>query len=251
MNRIHAMLSLCVLLLVGCQIGKGNSNTPECTDHGQCGELQACLNEECTDVDCISSSDCPLHNYCKTEESRFECVGGCESDDDCIAGEQCHADYGTCEEYGCRSTDLDCPVGSTCDESTGDCVAADGLCQRSCDVYAASNCGAGNSCQVADWGDECERAQDCEQGYACDMFLASDDECWENSDCPTAGAECYGAIPGLLPGQCVISYCHTDYCMPNCNLNAPDCPAGFSCEDGGDGGVCWGACVWYTENGYL
>jgi hypothetical protein len=247
MNR--ALFLILPLSVLGCEVSN-QGPAGNCTDHGQCGEMQACIEFTCTDVECIGSSDCPLHNFCDQENDRFECLAGCQSDEDCVAGESCDPDSHTCEEYGCRSTELDCPVGHTCNQATGDCVASQGLCTQTCDVYDRPNCGGGYSCEVGGWGDECIGDRDCDQGASCDMFLASHDQCYDNSECPD-GSECYGAIPGWLPGQCVISYCHSDYCMPNCNANNPDCPAGFSCEDLGTYAVCYGACDWYVDNGYL
>ena len=248
MNRIIFMF---LPLFIGCEV-EGTGPGGDCTDHSQCGELQACVEFACTDVQCLASSDCALHNYCNKEMDRFECLAGCETDDDCIAGESCHPDYHTCEQYACRSTELDCPVGHTCNASTGDCVAVADLCDRTCDVYDRPNCGAGASCQVADSTDACTADRDCEQGYGCDMFLVEHTECETDRDCTVTGATCYGAMPTWgIPGQCVMSYCHKDYCMPSCIPANPECPAGFSCEQGSDGGVCWGACEWYVENGYL
>ena len=247
MNRVIFMF---LPLFIGCEVA-GTGTGGDCTDHSQCGEMQACVDLTCIEVQCLASSDCALHNYCNKEENRFECVAGCESDEDCVAGEACSEDYGTCEEYACRTTELDCPVGHTCNTATGDCVATQGLCQETCDVYDRPNCGNGSTCNVADSTNACDADRDCEQGYGCDMFLVEHTACEEDRDCTVDGAICYGAIPGWLDGQCVMSYCHKDYCMPNCNTGNPDCPAGFSCEQGSEGGVCWGACEWYVEQGYL
>lgn len=251
MNR--ALFLFLPVALLGCEVTQTTAG--DCTDHGQCGEMQACIEFTCTDVECITSADCPLHNFCDQEEDRFLCLAGCESDNDCIAGESCDPETHTCEEYACRSTELDCPVGHTCNATTGDCTAVAALCRQSCDVYAMGNsCGGGTSCQVTDWGDEtsCSRDQDCEVGFLCDPFLAEHTSCNYDSDCTVAGAYCYGAMPSWgIPGQCVVDACHQDYCLPNCNLQSPDCPAGFSCEDSGTGGVCYGPCGWYVDNGYL
>jgi hypothetical protein len=244
------VLIIALTLVTGCELNNNTTTGGDCTDHSQCGEMQACIEFACTDVECLASSDCALHNYCDKDDDKFLCTEGCESDEDCIAGEKCNVNN-VCEEYGCRSTELDCPVGHVCNEASGDCQAINGLCNETCDVYDTwGGCSGNNTCEVSDWGDECNADRDCDQGFNCDMFLASHDECETNNDCPD-DSECYGAVPGWLPGQCVVSICHKDYCMPNCNVNNPMCPAGFSCEQGGTGGVCWGACGWYVENGYL
>ena len=240
-------LATLILALAACDPNAGPAG--ECTDHGMCGEMQACVDFSCVDVECLANTDCPLQHFCDTAENSFTCKQGCLTEDDCAAGEECSAATQTCEAYGCRSTELDCPVGQTCNEQTGQCNEVADLCTRTCDLMTGSGCGAGTSCQVGAWGDECQGARDCEAGWGCDMFLVSHDECYTNQDCSVG--ECYGAIPGLMPGSCVLSYCHMDYCFPNCQLQDPDCPAGFSCEDVGTGGACWGACDWYIENGYL
>jgi hypothetical protein len=169
-----------------------------------------------------------------------------------MAGEDCNTDSHTCEPYGCRNTALDCPVGTTCNTSTGQCNEVAGLCTTTCDVGAMGNtCGSNATCEVGETSNECRNDRDCDTGYLCDMFLASHDECYEDQDC-SAGT-CEGAIPGFYPGQCVISLCHRDFCMPNCQVTAQNCPAGFECASLGVGnqGVCWGACQWYIDNGYL
>ncbi|MBU0607004.1 MAG: hypothetical protein KKI08_03920 [Armatimonadetes bacterium] len=238
----HTALLL-LLPLAACEVSNGPSGG-SCTDHGQCGEMQACIQNTCEDVQCLLSSDCPLHSFCDSANDRFTCREGCESVDDCMAGESCNENSHSCEVYGCRSTELDCPVGSTCNVGSGVCSEVADLCSRTCDVYDAPNCGAGSSCEVGDVTDECQRPQDCEQGYSCGMFLTEHTLCWTNNDCTVAGATCYF-------GQCVISYCHKDYCLPTCQPANPDCPAGFSCEQTSTGNVCWGACQWFIDHGYL
>jgi hypothetical protein len=132
-------LFLFLPLFIGCDVNNGSSPEGDCTDHGQCGEMQACIENSCTDVECLSSSDCPLHNFCDKELNRYACNAGCEGDDDCVAGEECHEDYGTCEEYDCRETDLDCEYMENC--VNGECRAdTSGHCQP---------------CDPTDWFDPC------------------------------------------------------------------------------------------------
>lgn len=243
MKRI--LPALIPLMLVACEIGgAGNGKAPECLDHAECGELQACIENACLDVECLTSSQCELGHFCNTHGDAFVCKEGCESSDDCAAGEECTDN--TCEDYGCRSTTLDCPVGTSCDSVTGNCNEVADLCTSTCDVYDSPNCGGGMECAVASYGESCQRDQECGSGYSCDMFLTAEGECMNVQDCPDGTDECYSLMPGVLPGQCVANFCHKDYCLPKCR-EAEDCPAGFSCEQG----VCWGDCEWYVENGYL
>lgn len=243
---MRALLLLPALLLAGCPSSK-TDGAPECTDNGQCGEMEACIDQECAAVECLTSSQCGLRQYCKTADDAYTCADGCASTDDCMAGETCNEVTGQCEEYGCRSTDLDCPVGSTCNVSTGECEAYQGLCTRTCDVGSlSSGCGSGSTCMAVSVGGSCARDQDCGgDGYLCDSFLTSSDTCRSLADCPEGTEEC------TWLGQCVANLCHKDYCLPSCNARADNCPAGFSCESTGTGSVCWGDCEWYVDNGYL
>jgi hypothetical protein len=137
-------------------------------------------------------------------------------------------------------------VGHSCNTSTGECEAVADLCTRTCDVYSSPNCGNGAECVISTT-DECTNARDCEDGYACDTFLVEETMCWSNADCVTPGAVCE-----ML--QCVMSFCHLDYCLPTCDWRSEgeECAAGFSCEQyTNNTGVCYGACDWYIENGYL
>lgn len=242
---------LSLIALTGCN--PNNSNTIECTDHGQCGELQACIDNKCTDVQCLSSTDCELSSYCVGEgPNAFSCKEGCSTNDDCLAGENCNVESNTCEAYGCRSTTLDCPAGQSCDEATGDCFEVD-VCKKTCDVYE-SGCGAGFECAVVSTPKTCKKDIDCAdlgEKIGCDMFLTSNQGCYKLADCPEGTDECFGAIQGFLEGECVTSYCHIDYCLPKCMPSDDSCPAGFTCSEGQTGYYCWGDCEYFIDNGYL
>ncbi|MFH1469150.1 MAG: hypothetical protein ABIO70_32480 [Pseudomonadota bacterium] len=254
MNRTASTSVLLLLApLTACVISGPNSGPDgDCQDNSQCDVMQACLEGACEDVQCLVSADCPLHSFCTVEAQTYTCREGCSSNDDCMAGENCDSDSHSCVAYGCRSTELDCPVGSTCNTATGQCTDVAGLCTTSCDVGSMSDtCGGSASCQVGETAGECTRDRDCDTGYLCDMFQVTSEECYTNQDCSIG--TCYGAIPGFLAGACVQNLCHVDFCMPDCNTSQPNCPAGFSCESLGVGtqGVCWGACQWFLDNGYL
>lgn len=187
-----ALPILLVVLSVGCDIGNGETPTGDCNDHGQCGEMQRCLDNSCTDVECLSSSDCPLHNYCDTDLNRYACTGGCLTDDDCTAGEECHDDYGTCEEYGCRETDLDCEIGEYCRD--GECrYDNSGHCQP-CDPYDIFDACFMN-CYTLDHG--------ATQGYCLqDCSLNDPDSCPRGYECAETGmggniGVCYAYCPWL------------------------------------------------------
>ena len=93
-----------------------------------------------SDVDCATSLDCDLEQYCT---SNYECVAGCNEDEDCFAGDSCNVDSKECESYGCRDTTLDCAIGEFCNPMTAECFQIHrGHCQSYCSwndlVYGAT-----------------------------------------------------------------------------------------------------------------
>ncbi len=98
------------------------------------------MDEACADVDCVTSADCDIQQYC-TED--YSCKLGCGGDDDCLAGQSCDMGTHQCEAYGCRDTQLDCDYGEKCDSTTGQCYVDDeDLCQTTCDIFNP-RCSAG------------------------------------------------------------------------------------------------------------
>ena len=122
------------LMAVSCQT-RPRGGTP-CYDASECsaedGELATCVEGYCKDVECLSSSDCPLDTICDVEGNDYECKDGCNTDADCRAGKTC--EDGQCEEYGCRSTVLDCDRGEFCNEETGECEEAEGAYCTECEL---------------------------------------------------------------------------------------------------------------------
>jgi hypothetical protein len=149
----------------------------DCVDAGQCGDMQACIESRCTDVECLSSIDCGLEEYCNTEANAYTCASGCISDSDCPAGKACDTDANPCETYECRSTDLDCSWGEFCNPSSGECERASGDHCSTCDPYdffGNGGCSDSASCFTFDYYattgyclEACQTEDDCPRGYEC------------------------------------------------------------------------------------
>jgi len=140
-----------------------------CVDNGNCAEGQACVAEVCLDVECLSSSECGLQQYCDTVDS-YSCLSGCEMDADCMAGETCNE--GTCEVYGCRDTQLDCFIGEVCNSATGICEQDPGAHCAECTTNDA--CGSDGACFTFETKAivgyclvECSVDDECPRGYNC------------------------------------------------------------------------------------
>jgi hypothetical protein len=217
-------LILPCFLLLSCYGRRGGS---ECVDNGSCTsdgvELQACIDGDCDEVECLSSADCGVGTYCDVEDQDadpvdidYECKEGCLTEGDCLSGQTC--DDGSCIERACRSTILDCEFGEVCDADSGECVAAEGLYCTGCTteghvvddqgtptqcddrIVGHSACGDGALC-VSD-GDHnvcmppCTSASDCPAGFSCQSFLMNtpaicgdtqvvlDPVCVPNQPCP-------------------------------------------------------------------
>ncbi len=172
--RVFAVLS--ALLFTSC-----GSQSVSCFDNGNCPEGQACLAEVCMDVECLSSSECGLQQFCNT--AHYTCDAGCEINADCMAGETCKE--GVCESYGCRDTQLDCFIGEICNLSTGICEQAEG---QHCESCSGISCEEGAACFTFEVG--------AVNGY-CQVECSSDDECPRGYDCgPYEGTNyCFGACP--------------------------------------------------------
>lgn len=166
-------VTLSALFASSCNPGPA---TPACVDNGDCGEGEACLLETCTPVDCLSSSDCRIREYC--DDETYVCRAGCSSDTDCIAGEACDLASNTCESYGCRDTELDCAIGEHCSAVTGECTRdPKGHCDRcSPDPWGFDVQGTCRDneafCLTFDGFDffclmQCVDAPDCPRGYEC------------------------------------------------------------------------------------
>lgn len=167
----------------------GCNRAPECVDNGQCGRGQACVANECVDVECVNSSACSLEQYC--DLTTYACKDGCELDEDCRAGEICGTQSRQCESYGCRSTELDCALGEVCTAS-GTCQRASGAhCQACYDPYFGSGCGSNATCYAFDEAGiesycivNCTSNDQCPRGYECfDVTGYGDKGCF--SWCPT------------------------------------------------------------------
>jgi hypothetical protein len=179
----------------------GRSDTVECYDASQCsadpGESIACVDGDCTTVECLSTLDCPLGKVCDVDGQDYECVDGCNNDLDCSAGFSCSED-GICAEYGCRSSLLDCAFGEICNLESGVCEEDPRPHCQACDPLL-------NEWDIGEPGDNC------------DDFLSG------NSSCGGPGAICTTFTVGDLP------LTSEPICYVPCE-EALDCPTGFTCS---------------------
>mgnify|MGYP000847631655 CR=1 FL=1 len=207
-------------LLAGCSSSaKDTEPGGACASAEDCPNDLQCIAEQCIDVQCTTSAECPFESYC--DQQNYACVDGCREDGDCLSGDVCDAVSNTCVGSSCRDTELDCAYGQYCNTDTGECYDDTREHCKSCDVTATNNqCGSGECFFYQ--GDTCNNSGDCDDGYTC-------------SNVPG-----YGKI------------CHADFCLMSCNPNQADaCPRGFDCIDFGTGGYCNADCIYMTENGYL
>lgn len=172
MRSAMTLLFGLLVLLAGCEQG-----APECVDNGGCPEGQACIEDQCEEVECVSSSQCSLHQFCDTKA--WVCRQGCGDDDDCRAGETCDAADHKCKRYGCRDTQLDCEIGEVCDEGTGECTVDPRKHCTRCDpmeeLLGTQPCGPKGYCWLFE--------QNAEMGYCLQQCNQSNDNCPRGFTC--------------------------------------------------------------------
>ena len=164
-----------------------------CETTATCGELQACLDEVCRDVDCLANTDCALESYCDAE--LFTCLPGCSTSEDCIIGERCDVTTNTCVPRSCRDTQLDCELGQRCDQATGTCKKDPGDHCRPCS--GDGQCGPEGACMRISSDDRAycflrcspEAFDPCPAGLQCSAQITIDGE--------PDGFRCVGLCGGL------------------------------------------------------
>jgi len=251
--RALRLLLAALPLLVAC-----SGDKVVCGSNADCDEGEACVEEECTDVTCLTSADCDIQQYCDAD---FECSAGCDADADCLAGQSCDGATNQCSAYGCRDTQLDCDYGEMCDVTTGQCYVEDeGLCEQTCDLFSP-NCGGDSTCIPTQYVGDCDAGNgdagcpsnspcaivEVDESGTCDWFGFPDDSACErgwNCDYLETGS-------GRIGYYCHLDYCIESQCFPSCD-NTGDCPRGFDCQDiGGGDAACFADCDYLTSEGYL
>ena len=189
----------CVLgAAAGCGPRGGRTAEAECIDSGDCniseGEIVACVAGDCSDVQCLASTDCALGSFCDVEGS-YDCVDGCEGDGDCLSGFSC--DDGECARNDCRSTVLDCDFLEVCNVDNGRCERATGVVCSRCDgqyhefdenstvfdrcddtFLGHRDCGTGAVCgNTGHCLPPCETVADCPHGFQCSPLIFFADIC--------------------------------------------------------------------------
>ena len=226
-RRVRGGLLSLILLLFACL------PDPECVDHGDCQERQACRGGTCFDVGCTDGSHCPIEHRCT---ANYECRPGCDEDDDCLAGYAC--EDRSCVIAECESAELDCSIGELCAE--GACERLDGLC-ATCEED--SDCAEGLTCYSLErFDDRCETDDDCADGYTCEAKPMHGTPPCDQAACPD-------------DATCIEDLCHNLVCtMSLCTLSCTDeqadpCPGGFQCEGGDERGYCYAECSYLEEQG--
>ncbi len=154
---------------------------PECFDHGDCDEEQACISNHCEVVDCLSDDACAFGELCSAE---FTCDPGCNTDADCNVGEACEVE--SCVPAACTDTITDCALGEICDEASGACTDSDPVLCAECEVSDPDSCGPYGLCVQGSSSPHgycmpiCNLSSGistCPQGSSC-MDLAQGTACW-------------------------------------------------------------------------
>ena len=226
------------------------------TDTGLCEVRETCSSDDdcegervkcnpcqgiCTEIACLSDTNCAVNEYCDTE-CTFQCYVMKELCAECRRDEECGRRGDLCLDYstGGRfcglecATVADCGVGFEC-VSVGEskqCVARSRICEEP------------GECEE---DEDCPRTEICAASLACvpgcndDGACAGDqvcvqarctDPCTSNEECPE-GREC---IDGKckVPGGCMTSRDCPEpqtYCDPNTLMCVPGCLVDDDCMD--------------------
>ena len=182
-----------------------------CAQSVDCGNGLLCVNNQCMEPECASSSDCQIEEYCS---DLFQCVSGCTLNSDCFAGDLCIEQQ--CTPRGCRDAELDCKVGEYCDDNS-----------RTCYEDSFDHCG---QCSFSQWengidGGECV-------AYRFDEFSSCN---WDEAN--QRGTGCLSlesCFPRYLfdPYESEGGVCASVFKFKTCNPNDEQpCPRGFSCYE--------------------
>ncbi|MBW1879398.1 MAG: hypothetical protein JRJ84_13625 [Deltaproteobacteria bacterium] len=144
---------------------------PECENNAQCADLEACIEQQCEPVECLTSTQCAMEYYCA--QDTYVCTFGCEFSDDCYTADRCEPSTNICVPRKCDDTQRDCDVGERCDVSTGECYLDPAPHCKTCS--SASECGTTGQCWNFGMGSYCflecnpEAVETCPAGFQCTL----------------------------------------------------------------------------------
>jgi Cys-rich repeat protein len=220
-----------------------------CLEHTDCPPGQACIDNSCEEVDCITDAECLAGSVCVDNT----CVPiPCVDDGDCPQGSECNQDLGVCQLEKLPGTD--CLVTNDCDDSTGCasgyCLRCQGLGEDNCNGCASNaDCGAGfphcnvelNACLRCLTSDHCSGTQICHPYGECAAPCVTDANCSGQRVCDAYGrcvypgqfgSECSVDADCFVGGSCVNGYCRAceeDLQNPG---QCETCNAGVMCDSG-------------------
>src|SRR5688572_8180032 len=83
----------------------------QCSEDVPCTRVgEVCVEGQCEEARCASSSQCPMETYCDAGD----CLPGCREDEDCLPGSTCDLELAECVEEECTSTVVDCGYREFC-----------------------------------------------------------------------------------------------------------------------------------------
>ena len=209
-----ARTSLGALLAAGAVVfSSGRAFAQECATDADCPTGFACEvvgASSCPGYACPEGEPCPPPPPCEPQEFR-ECVPGpCQSDADCAEGLVCFTET---KELCSGGSQVDCPPDVVCPPPE----------PTVCETVTESQC-------VPPYVPPCAQDSDCGEGFLC----------VEQQSCGCSGSAPSPDGQPVPEPTCTCTSSGQFYCELQqiaCTA-ATDCPSGWTCEQGGETGVC-------------